>query len=133
MEWPDAASLWRAASVLMLGWLAFFFGRTLRRGRLPLIEMIAQVSDPAMSLPLRRYTRRLTALWCAYFILAALFSLALDHPLVRSGGAVWIGTVLLFVGEHRLRPYLFPGHAFPGLAQQFRDTLSIWGSGRRVP
>jgi hypothetical protein len=34
--------------------------------------------------------------------------------------------VLLFVGEHWLRPRLFPGHRFPGLVQQLRDTWSVW-------
>ena len=44
--------LWRAASFLMLGWLAVFFGRTLAPGQTPLIERIARVSDPAMTPPL---------------------------------------------------------------------------------
>lgn len=128
----DEAALWRAASALMLGWLAIFFGRTLRAGQLPLIERIARVSDPAMSGELRRYTRRLTAVWCAYFAFAALLSVILGHSMVRTGVLVWAGTVVLFVGEHWLRPRLFPGRAFPGLLQQIRDTLSVWRSGQRA-
>ena len=110
----------------MLGWLAVFFGRTLRAGQTPLIERIARVSDPALSPPLCRYTRRLTALWCGYFVVAALLSVSLGDVVPVAGVLVWLGSALLFVGEHRLRPRLFPGQAFPGLVQQVRDTWSVW-------
>jgi uncharacterized membrane protein len=129
----DGRSLWWAASVLMLSWLAFFFGRTLRAGRMPLIERIASVSDPEMSAPLRRYTRRLTGVWSAYFVAAALLSLAAGPSLAGAGAWVWLGTVMLFVGEHRLRPRLFPGRSFPGLVQQVRDTWRVWHTGKPTP
>lgn len=133
MDWLralDEAALWRAASVLMLTWLAIFFGRTLLPGRVPLIERIARVSEPDMLPVLCRYTRRLTAIWCAYFVLAAFLSLVPGEIFARTGLLVWIGTVALFVGEHWLRPRIFPGHAFPGLLQQVRDTWSIWHPGK---
>ncbi|HZY15735.1 MAG TPA: hypothetical protein VFE74_03855, partial [Ramlibacter sp.] len=76
----DPALAWRVASLLALGWLAWFFGRTLRAGQEALITRIARVSDPDLPPALRRYTRRLTALWCGWFVLAALASLV-------SGGA----------------------------------------------
>lgn len=129
MDWTrslDEALLWRAASVGMLAWLAFFFGRTLRRGRTPLIERIARIGDPAMTPALERYTRTLTAVWCAYFVAAAVVSIVAGQSLAWTGAAVWAGTFILFVGEHRLRPRLFPGHPFPGLRQQLRDTWSVW-------
>jgi uncharacterized membrane protein len=126
----DGASLWWAASILMLAWLAFFFGRTLRPGRTPLIERIASVSDPELTDPLRRYTRRLTAVWCAYFVVAALLSLAVGRSWAGAGGWVWLGTFVLFVGEHRLRRLVFPGKSFPGLVQQVRDTWSVWHTGK---
>lgn len=127
MEWLpsfDAALVWRAGPVLMLAWLAIFFGRTLRPGRMPLIERIARVSEPEMSLPLRRYTRGLTVLWCVYFAGAALLSMIVSSP--WAGVAAGLGSAALFVGERWLRPCWFPGHAFPGLAQQLRDTWSVW-------
>ena len=129
MEWLrsfDEALLWRAVSAFMLLWLAVFFGRTLRAGQVPLIERIARVSEPALPPPLCRYTRRLTALWCAYFLLAALLSLMPGSGLVRTGVLVWTGTAVLFIGERLLRPRFFPGQVFPGLLQQLRDTWSIW-------
>lgn len=129
---PDGV-LWRFASFLMLGWLAVFFGRTLRPGQVPLIEQIARVSEPAMTLPLRRYTRRLTAIWCGYFVIAAVLSLAFGHAHPGAGALVLLGSVVLFVGEHWLRPRLFPGQAFPSLLRQLRDTWSVWHPGKRSP
>ena len=126
----DAGVAWRAVSVLVLLWLAFFFGRTLWRGREPLITRIARVSDPALAPELLRYTRALTALWCAYFVAAALLASAWAGS-AGSGLWVWLGTAVLFVGEHRLRPHFFPGHAFPGLRQQFLDTLHVWRPTKR--
>ena len=119
--------------ILVLLWLAFFFGRTLRCGATPLIEQIARRSSPALSQPLHRYTRRLTGVWCAYFVIAALaaFVAALNNT-ASAGGYVWLSllvwsaTVVLFIGERALRPLLFPGEVFPSLWQQLRDTWSIW-------
>ena len=115
---------------LLLLWLAFFFGRTLRYGATPLIEQIARRSSPTLSPRLRRYTRRLTAIWCAYFIAAAIAT-ALSHITGAGGYArlslgLWSATVLLFVGERWLRRLFFPGESFPGLRQQLHDTWSIW-------
>jgi uncharacterized membrane protein len=135
VEWiqsPDAACWWRAASVVALAWLAVFFGRTLLAGRVPLIERIARVSEPDLPQPLRRYTRRLTAVWCAYFVLAALLAMTTGLSSFGGGAWVWAGSALLFVGEHWLRPRLFPGRTFPGLVQQLRDTWSVWRPGKRT-
>lgn len=129
----DAITLWRASSVIVLGWLAWFFGRTLRSGAVPLIERIARVSDPNMTPALRRYTRTLTAIWCVYFLLAALLTLAAAQPPLRMGAWVWAGTAALFVGEHWLRPRFFPGRSFPGLVQQVRDTWYVWRPRKHVP
>jgi uncharacterized membrane protein len=118
------AAVWQAASALMFTWLAIFFGRTLPAGRVPLIERIARVSEPHITRALQRYTRLLTAIWTFYFSLAALAALG---DVARHVGA-WagLGSLVLFVGEHRLRPHLFPGESFPGLVQQVRDTWTIW-------
>jgi uncharacterized membrane protein len=122
----DPGIAWRALSFLMLAWLAFFFGRTLRPGQEALITRIARVGDPALPAHLVRYTRRLTAIWCAYFVLAGSLGLAAVHPTPWFGLLVWAGTATLFLGEHWLRPHLFPHHSFPGLRQQLKDTLHVW-------
>lgn len=111
---------------LVLLWLAFFFGRSLRAGAMPLIERIARRSNPALPAPLSRYTRCLTALWCAYFVVAAVLTATANMAYGPVSLAVWTGTVVLFVGERWIRPKFFPGEAFPGLVQQLRDTWSIW-------
>jgi uncharacterized membrane protein len=64
---PLAAAGLRFVAPLALLWLAFFFGRTLRAGDMPLIERVARIGKPDLSAALCRYTRRLTALWCIYF------------------------------------------------------------------
>jgi len=126
IESLNAMRLGRAVPVAVLAWLAIFFGRTLRAGQVALIERIALVGDPELPPALCRYTRRLTAFWCAFFVVAALLSLAAQLPLGWTSTLVWSGAILLFVGEHRLRPQLFPGYEFPGLTQQLRHTWYVW-------
>lgn len=122
----DIGPLLRWLPVAALVALAVFFGRTLAPGRMPLIERIARVGLPEMPASLQQYTRGLTALWCAWFVLAAL-ALAWLQPGVGLGGVLaWAGTVALFVGEYLLRPFFFPGMRFPRLVQQLRDTWRAW-------
>ncbi len=122
----DLGAIWRAVSVMALMWLAFFFGRTLRLDETPLIERFARVSTVNMSPSLCRYTRRLTGIWCAYFLVATVVSLAADYAPAWSGLCIWMGSAILFIGEHRLRPKFFPSHEFPSLMQQVKDTWHIW-------
>jgi uncharacterized membrane protein len=76
-----ASQAWTAlrylSPVILLG-LALFFGRTLRPGHTPLIERIARRSTAILSDALCRYTRRLTAIWCGYFVGAAALSAIVD-------------------------------------------------------
>lgn len=129
LPWALGSALRYLPPVVLL-WLAYFFGRTLRHGATPLIERIARQSTPALSDPLCRYTRRLTALWCGYFLVAA--ALAAFGQAVggfsygRISAAIWAGTLVLFIGERWLRPLFFPHETFPGVLQQLRDTLRVW-------
>lgn len=124
----DPATLGRTAlAVAVPVWLALGFGLSLRSGQTPLIERIARVGDPELAPDLCRYTRRLTGLWCAYFIAAALAVVVVGGRSWWHGGVlVGVGAALLFVGEHRLRPLFFPGRGFPTLTQQLRDTWAVW-------
>lgn len=117
----------------VLGW---WFGRSLRAGRVPLITGIVAALDrcpPAQLAPeLRRYTRRLTAAWAGLLLALALANALLallavpDGVLARLGHepawpvpqAAWswfanfldYGVVaLFFCGEFVLRQRLFPG------------------------
>jgi len=125
----SATLVWVPTAALL--WLAIFFGRTLRHGDMALIERICRRSISTPSARLCRYTRRLTAIWTGYFILAAAIAalLAASPGGLRAGRfgvAVWGGTVVLFVGEWLWRRALFPGVVFPDLVQQVRDTWSVW-------
>lgn len=116
----------RGLPALVLLWLAWVFGSTLRRGSTPLIERIARRGSSALSPALCRYTRRLTLLWCAYFVLSSFVSLVVPARHAVVGLAIWSASAALFVGERWLRSRLFPHEVFPGLVQQLRDTWSVW-------
>ncbi len=130
---PLASYVWAGLGYLpslVLLWLAFFFGRTLRDGRTPLIEQVARRSISTLSAALCRYTRWLTGIWCAYFVTAAAAAAWANasgsHGYGRVSLATCVGTAVLFVGERWLRPSIFPDETFPGLLQQVRDTWSVW-------
>ena len=116
----------RILPIVVLGWLALFFGRTLRAGEMPLIERVARVGKPSLAAPLCRYARGLTALRCAYFGVAAIWVAFAGWGVERAGVGIVAGSAVLFVAEHRLRRSLFPGEWFPGLIQQVRDTVQVW-------
>ncbi len=124
-----AASL-HYASTLVLLWLAMLFGRTLREGAVPLIERIARIGKPDLSAALCHYTRLLTALWCVYFIVAAVLTAAANIGFERASVGVAGVSTLFFVGEFWVRRRLFPGEYFPGMAQQVRDTVRVWRPSR---
>ena len=126
----SAAVLWHAVPSVVLLWLSVFFGRTLRNGEMPLIERIARIGNPDLSPSLCRYTRRLTAVWCIYFLLASLLSMSKALSFAWTSALVWAGTFLLFVGERQIRAHLFPDETFPGLWQQVQDTWRVWRPGR---
>jgi uncharacterized membrane protein len=57
--------------------LAWFFGRTLRAARVPLISAIALAASPDLPDYLRRYTRQLTVFWTGIFIAMTAWDAAL--------------------------------------------------------
>lgn len=128
----DVQAVWHGATVLVLVWLGLFFGRTLVRGRIPLIEQIARVGDPQLNPSLVRYTRSLTWVWCVYFFAGALLAVFMYATPFPVGLAVGLGSAVLFVGEHRWRRRHFPGESFPGLLQQVRDTWAVWHPAKRA-
>jgi uncharacterized membrane protein len=127
-----ASACLHVVPTLVLLWLAFFFGRTLQPGATPLIERIARQGKPVLSPTLCRYTRGLTALWCAYFVVAGTLGLTSTIGLQHLGLGVVAASASLFVGEYWLRRRLFPGEFFPGFVQQVRDTVRVWRPRRDV-
>jgi uncharacterized membrane protein len=101
--------------------LAALFARTLKRGREPLISTFARAERGTLEPDLARYTRRLTALWVAFFVGAAAVSalLALLATPALWGWFVAVGNhvavALLFTGEYLFRRWRFPQyrHASP--------------------
>lgn len=123
---PLAVAILGYVPALVLLWLAFFFGRTLGAGAGPLIERIARIGKPDLSAALCRYTRRLTAAWCAYFVVAAILTVAANLGFEQASIGVATVSALLFVGEYWIRQRIFPRETFPGLVQQIRDTARVW-------
>ena len=75
--------------VVFLGLICWFFGRTLRSGRVPLITQLVEAlngqAGMPMTAPLYRYTRRLTAVWAALLAGLALVNLVLALCAVPGG------------------------------------------------
>ncbi|MDQ7978744.1 hypothetical protein QYH69_15965 [Paraburkholderia sp. SARCC-3016] len=84
--------------------LLIAFGTTLVRGP-SMVEKFARLRKPDLSEPAVRYTRHVTQVWCAFFVLNGAFSLytALCWP--RDAWSLYNGAIaygligLLFVGE----------------------------------
>ena len=116
----------RVLPALVLLGLAVFFGRTMRDREVPLIERVARIGKPALSAPLCRYTRGLTAAWAAYFLAAAVTAALGAWSFEQASVGVAGLSAVLFVAEHRIRRMIFPEEWFPSLIQQVRDTVRIW-------
>src|SRR5690606_20980144 len=86
----DALLALYAAPVSMYLFMAWFFGRTLRRGRQPLISAMAAHLHPEIwrtDMQMQRYTRLLTAVWTLLFVVLALVN-ALLALLVSPDGVL---------------------------------------------
>lgn len=110
--------------------LLVIFGRTLRRGREPLITAIGEAARGPLSANMRTYTRVLTQLWCLVFVVMLVWSAILPwlkQPELWS----WFTNIInygvvgvLFVGEFMLRKKLFPTHNHPGFSEYLRIIAS---------
>ncbi len=110
--------------------LAWTFGITLRPGATPLISALASRLHERFTPAMRDYTRRLTALWVAYFIAMIGISLALY---AFAPWTVWswfanlvtpLAAAAFFVGEHLLRRWRHPEFERVSLAA----ALQAWRS-----
>ena len=104
----DAAVLLRWYPVLLSLFLLAVFGLSLLRGQ-PLIERLARLREPELPPRAVRYTRRVTQVWCLFFLGNALTAagLALWAPLAwwtLYTGVIAYGLMgLLFAGEWLVR------------------------------
>lgn len=122
--------------VAFVALVAWWFGRSLRAGRVPLITRIVarmdEVAPEAMAPELRRYTRGLTAAWAGLLAVLALLNLLLSVVAVPDGLLAtlgvpsplpitrtqwsWFANVSnygviggFFIAEYQLRKRRFPG------------------------
>jgi uncharacterized membrane protein len=94
--------------------LASLFGRTLLRGREPLVTRFARLVHGVMPPDLARYTRRVTIAWTVFFLAIALASTVLYAAGWRSAwsllvnflNAALVGT--MFVAEYAIRHRVLP-------------------------
>ncbi|MBN3766744.1 hypothetical protein [Burkholderia sp. Ac-20365] len=102
--WTNSELLLRIYPSLVNLGLLIAFGATLVRGP-TMIEKFARIGTPNLSEPAIRHTRRVTQIWCAFFLANGVFSLytALYWPREAwslYNGAIAYGLVgLLLVGE----------------------------------
>jgi uncharacterized membrane protein len=133
MLWGSPAVEWLLfiPPVVINAMLAWLFGRTLVRGRVPLIARFAVMEQGTLSAELAAYTRRLTWVWTVLFIAAALFSLALALSGHRDAWSLFTNVVnyllvaALFLGEfvyRRLRFRAYRHHSPLQLLRNVRGT-----------
>ena len=141
--------------MLFLGLAGWFFGRTLRPGRVPLITRIVEALNAQAGLPmtpdLYRYTRRLTTVWAVLLAVLALANLLLALCAVPGGMLAqfgyrpplvvsdeqwsWVANFLnygivagLFCGEYLWRKRVFPQRPYRNFPQ-FLQQMARLGPG----
>jgi uncharacterized membrane protein len=103
-----STQLLRWYPVLVNALLLGLFGASLRHG-MPLVEGIARLSEPDLPPEAVAYTRRVTAVWCLFFLANGLVaaSLTLWAPLawwtLYNGLIAYLAMGLLFAGEWLVR------------------------------
>jgi uncharacterized membrane protein len=118
-----------APSVLIPAALGWFFGRTLVRGRQPLVATVALAARPATPDYLLRYSRRLTQLWtglfaamCAWDLGLALFAPHAAWSAMANGGNY--GVIGLAVGgEYLFRRLRFRHYDHPGFTEYVKIVV----------
>lgn len=96
--------------------LLWMFGRTLLRGREPLVSQISRHLTGDLDAGIVAYTRQVTIAWCIYFALQVLISLVLYVFAPLAAWSFFINVlnlpllVLMFVGEKAYCTARFPDH-----------------------
>ena len=102
-----------ATPVLINVFLFIGFGASLRTGRTPAVEVFARAIHPQLSPDRLQYCRRVTQMWCAFFLVngSVALWLALFAPLriwaLYNGGIAYILMGTLFVVEYGVRRIRF--------------------------
>lgn len=108
--------------------LCWLFGRTLARGRVPLISRFAMLEQGTLSAELVAYTRMLTWLWTLLFAGAALAALLLALSGDRDAWSLFTNLVnyvlvaALFLGEFAYRRLRFRNYRHQSPLQMLRNV-----------
>lgn len=125
---PDAEWLLYLPPLAINLGLCWLFGRTLRRGREPLIARFAVMEQGTLSAELAAYTRMLTWLWTLFFAAAALASLLLSLSGNRDAWSIFTNflnyllVAMLFLGEFVYRRLRFRGYRHQSPLQLLRNV-----------
>ena len=102
-----------AMPVLVNVTLLVGFGTSLLGDRMPVVERFARMADENLSPQRALYCRRVTKVWCLFFLINAAVSLwlALYAPLavwgLYTGGIAYLLMGALFAGEYAIRKIRF--------------------------
>lgn len=116
-----------AAAYLSLLW---FFGRTLRAGKVPVITRLAHRVHGALSPEIEAYTRQVTLAWCLFFAAQVAVSLALVAFAPLETWSMFVNLLnaplvaLMFAGEYLLRVILHPDHPRASIASTLRAFVN---------
>lgn len=105
--------------------LLWFFGRTLLRGREPLITQISRRVNGDVQPDIARYTRRVTAAWSIYFAAQVAVSLLLYLFAPLPVWSLFINVLnlplllMMFAGEYVWRTTHYPHHARTSIRKAF--------------
>jgi uncharacterized membrane protein len=131
---PYAVFVPTVAMNLILLW---FFGRTLARGREPLVSSIARIVRGTLDPEIARYTRRVTWAWCGFFLANAAISLALAAAAPLAAWSFYANVLtfplvaLMFAAEYAYRRRRFPAleHVPPLALLRRLAKAGYFGSG----
>ena len=108
--------------------LAWVFGRTLLRGRVPLISRFALMEQETLSPEVAAYTRRLTWLWTGLFVAAAGVSFVLALSGHHDAWSLFTNLInyllvgALFLGEFAYRRVRFRNYRHQSPLQLLRNV-----------
>jgi uncharacterized membrane protein len=129
-HWGDRfAALAYLPPLAAFAFMAYFFGRTLKAGRVPFIVRVARMEHPDLPQDMEAYARRLTALWTACFVMMVVASAVLAFALPFADWARWVNGLgyglpaILFAGELAYRTRRFPQRSHATLAHLVRNVV----------
>jgi uncharacterized membrane protein len=111
--------------------LCWLFGRTLARGRQPLIARFAALEQGTLTDELASYARLITWLWTLLFALAALASVGLALSGSRDAWSLFTNFInyglvaALFLGEYAYRRLRFRNYRHQSLAEFLRNLRRV--------